>query len=37
MEESIFYIYVYCNPLKPGNYSYLENGIGIDFEYAPFI
>jgi hypothetical protein len=36
MEESIFYIYVYCNPLKPGNYSYLENGIGIDFEYAPF-
>lgn len=36
MLKNKFYVYVYLNPLKPGNYTYLENGIGIDFEYAPF-
>ena len=36
MNDLRFYVYVYCNPLKPGIYSYQENGIGIDFPCAPF-
>jgi DNA-binding transcriptional regulator YiaG len=35
-EENKFYVYVYLNPLKSGIFSYIENGIGIDFNYAPF-
>lgn len=31
-----YYVYVYCDPRKKGNYSYMENGVGIDFEYEPF-
>lgn len=36
MEELKHYVYVYLNPLKQGNFSYQEYGIGIDFEFAPF-
>ena len=30
------YVYVYCNPLKPGKFTYYENGFGIDFDHEPF-
>ena len=36
MNDLRFYVYVYCNPLKKGNYSFQANGIGIDFPCAPF-
>lgn len=36
MKKNIYYVYVYLDPRKPGKYEYLENGIGISFEYEPF-
>jgi len=30
------YVYVYLDPRKQGNYSYMENGIGIYFDHEPF-
>jgi len=36
MKENIYYVYVYLNPLKSGKFEYLENGIGITFDYEPF-
>ena len=35
-KENRFYVYVYLDPRKPGNYEYLENGIGISFDFKPF-
>jgi hypothetical protein len=31
-----FYVYVYCNPLKEGDYTYSENNVNISFNYEPF-
>ena len=36
MSQKIYYVYVYLNPLKKGNFSFLENCIGISFDYEPF-
>ena len=35
-EDNNVYLYVYLDPRKPGNYEYLENGIGISFDFKPF-
>lgn len=32
MEENIYYVYVYCDPRKPGHYVYGE----YEFDYEPF-
>jgi len=36
MKENKFYVYVYLDPRKPGKFEYLENGIGITFDFEPF-
>jgi len=35
-KENRFYVYVYLDPRKPGNYEYLDQGLGISFDHEPF-
>lgn len=36
LEDKRFYVYIYLNPLKPGNYDYLYGNIRLHFDFSPF-
>lgn len=36
IEYKYFYIYIYLNPLKPGNYNYLYGNVKLHFDFSPF-
>jgi hypothetical protein len=36
LEDRRFYVYIYLNPLKPGNYYYLCGNIRAHFDFSPF-
>lgn len=36
IEYKRFYVYIYLNPLKPGNYDYLCGNVRLHFDFSPF-
>jgi hypothetical protein len=36
LEDKRFYVYIYLNPLKPGNYNYLCGNVKLHFDFSPF-